>query len=106
MSDSGRTIDQPKSRRWVRWVLGVPLGILHLLSAGGVYSAVRFGPLNEWDDQGYAGVTAMALFAIIFSVIAILITLIPPVRRTMGSWWLAPPVVLGVIAWVRIATLE
>ncbi|MFD9410830.1 hypothetical protein ACFWBN_27935 [Streptomyces sp. NPDC059989] len=105
MTDRSENTGTSKKRRWVRWVLGVPLGLLHLLSAAAVYSALRYGPLNQWDDQGHAGTTAMALFAIIFSVIAILITLIPPVRRTMGLWWLVPPVVLGVIAWVRIATL-
>ncbi|MFI8279045.1 hypothetical protein ACIGBH_29985 [Streptomyces sp. NPDC085929] len=29
------------------------------------------------------------------SVLGLLITLIPSVRRAMGPWWLAPPVLLG-----------
>ncbi|MFE6838416.1 hypothetical protein ACFVFI_26705 [Streptomyces sp. NPDC057705] len=95
----------PEDQRFLRWALGIPLGLLHLLNAFFVYTAVRFGPAAEWDDPGYAGTTAMALFAVIFSVLGILITLVPPVRRTLGPWWFVPPVVLGAIAWIRMVTL-
>ncbi|MGW6980396.1 hypothetical protein ACWGE1_13245 [Streptomyces sp. NPDC054932] len=105
MTHPQQSIDLPGEPGRLRWLLGIPLGLLHLLNAFLVYSAVRFGPAAEWDDQGYAGTTAMALFAILLSVTGILITFVPPVRRALGPWWFAPPVVLGVIAWVRIATL-
>ncbi|MFF4005810.1 hypothetical protein [Streptomyces sp. NPDC001717] len=100
------SIDLPEDQGCLRWVLGVPLGILHAINAFLVYSAVRFGPQAEWDDQGYAGTTAVSLLVICLSIVGILITLIPTFRRTLGLWWFAPPIVMGVIAWVRIATLE
>lgn len=105
MTDGRGNGDPPRDRRWVRWVLGVPLGLVHLLNAALVYLAVSAGPAGEWDTQGYGGTELACLLAIFLSVTGILITLIPPVRRAMGLWWLAPPFVLGVIAWVRIATL-
>ncbi|MFI8503926.1 hypothetical protein ACIGFK_36290 [Streptomyces sp. NPDC085524] len=106
MTHGGEAIGLPRQRRWVRWVLGVPLGLLHTLNAATVYAIVSAGPAGEWDDAGYAGTAAGALLAIVLSVIGVLITLIPPVRRALGLWWLLPPVILGVITWVRIATLE
>ncbi|MBT2476747.1 hypothetical protein [Streptomyces sp. ISL-94] len=104
----GRPVDRDpdERRRWLRWVLGVPLGITHVVNAATVYLILRYPPQADWDDQGYAGTAAMCLISIGLSVIGILITLIPPVRRTLGLWWFAPPLLLGVIAWVRIATLE
>ncbi|MFF4005808.1 hypothetical protein [Streptomyces sp. NPDC001717] len=84
----------------------MPLGLIHSLNAATVYVILRYPPQGAWDDQGYAGTATACLFSISLSVIGLLITLIPPVRRAMGPWWLAPPVILGVIAWVRIATLE
>ncbi|WP_329381010.1 hypothetical protein OG625_16365 [Streptomyces sp. NBC_01351] len=98
--------DSPKNRRWVHWVLGVPLGLIHLLNTAVVYLAVSAGPAGEWDTQGYAGTELACLLVFFLSGASILITLIPPVRRTLGPWWFLPPVVLGVIAWVRIATLD
>ncbi|MFB6614728.1 hypothetical protein ACFCV9_11025 [Streptomyces sp. NPDC056367] len=106
MTDSSKTTGLRGKHPWVRWVAGVTLGLLHSLNAATVYLIVSAGPAGEWDDAGYAGTAAGALFAIVLSVIGVLITLIPPVRRSLGLWWLAPPVILGVIAWVRIATLE
>ncbi|MFE2325759.1 hypothetical protein ACFXD5_17855 [Streptomyces sp. NPDC059385] len=99
-------IDLPEDRGCLRWVLGLPLTVIHLLNAIAVFVALFAGPQGEWDDQGYAGVAAVALVSIALSLLGLLITLIPSVRRAMGPWWLAPPVILGAIAWVRIATLE
>ncbi|MFD8631376.1 hypothetical protein [Streptomyces sp. NPDC059533] len=99
-------IEPPKKGRWLNWVLAVPLGLLHLMNTVCVYAVLRYPPQGEWDHQGYAGTATFCLFSICLSVITVLITLIPPVRRAMGPWWLAPPVILGVISWVRIATLE
>ncbi|MFD8631378.1 MULTISPECIES: hypothetical protein [unclassified Streptomyces] len=106
MTDSIKSIDSYRKRPWVRWAAGIPLGLLHALNAATVYAIVSAGPAGEWDDAGYAGTAAGALLAIVLSVIGVLITLIPPVRRALGLWWLLPPVALGVIAWVRIATLD
>ncbi|MBT2476746.1 hypothetical protein [Streptomyces sp. ISL-94] len=98
-------IDLPEDRGCLRWVLGVPLGFIHLLNAGAVYLAVFFGPQGEWDHQGYEGVDAMCFISMCLSVLSLLITLIPSVRRAMGLWWLAPPIVLGLIAYIRGETL-
>ncbi|MFE9840837.1 hypothetical protein [Streptomyces goshikiensis] len=86
-------------------MLGLPLGLVHLLNAVCVLAAVAAGPQGPWDDQGYAGVSAACFVSLCLSAIGGLITLIPSVRRAMGAWWLAPPLVLGVVAYVRMATL-
>ncbi|MFD9410831.1 hypothetical protein ACFWBN_27940 [Streptomyces sp. NPDC059989] len=97
-------IDLPEIRPWTRWAFGVPLALVHLMNAGVVYLALAYGPAGEWDTQGYAGTELECLLVFFLSGSTILITLVPPVRRTLGLWWLVPPVALGVIAWVRIAT--
>ncbi|MCX5013344.1 hypothetical protein OG765_20460 [Streptomyces sp. NBC_00555] len=106
MTYGRESIDLPEDQGCLRWVLGVPLTLIHLLNAFWVYAAVRYGPQGEWDDRGYTRIATACLIGICLSVIGLLITLIPSVRRAMGLWWLVPPFVLGVIAWVRIATLE
>ncbi|MBW5481234.1 hypothetical protein [Streptomyces bambusae] len=98
------SIDLPEDRGCLRWVLGVPLTLIHLLNAFFVYSAVAFSPQGDWDDQGYAGLGAVCLASVALSVLGVLITLIPSVRRAMGLWWFAPPVVLAVIAIIRVKT--
>ncbi|WP_405790167.1 hypothetical protein OG753_24680 [Streptomyces sp. NBC_00029] len=99
------SIDLPEDRGCLRWVLGVPLGIIHLLNAVAVWAALFAGPRAEWDHQGYEGVSAMCFISVSLSTLGLLITLVPSVRRTMGLWWFAPPIVLGLIAYVRGATL-
>ncbi|OKK21090.1 hypothetical protein AMK16_12055 [Streptomyces sp. CB00455] len=95
-----------RKRRWARWALGVPLALIHAPNALVVYALLRYPPQGSWDHQGYTGSAMLALVSLTLSVIGLLITLVPPVRRTLGTWWLAPPVVLGAIAWIRMATLE
>ncbi|MFE2165067.1 hypothetical protein ACFXB3_08335 [Streptomyces sp. NPDC059447] len=97
-------IDLPEDQGCLRWVLGVPLTLIHLLNAFFVYSALRYGPEGEWDDHGYQGLGAMCFLSMCLSVLGILITLIPSVRRAMGLWWFLPPIVLGVIAYIRVTT--
>lgn len=89
----------------MRWVLGLPLGLVHLLNAGAVALAVFAGPRGAWDDQGYAGVAAMCVVSLLLSALGLPVTLVPSIRRSMGPWWPAPPAVLGAIAWAPIATL-
>ncbi|RSS79555.1 hypothetical protein [Streptomyces sp. WAC06614] len=100
------SIDLPEDRGCLRWVLGVPLTLVHLLNAFCVYSAVAFAPQGEWDDQGYAGITMACICAIALSLLGLAVTAIPSVRRAMGPWWFAPPLVLGAIAFVRAWTLH
>ncbi|MFF4100890.1 hypothetical protein [Streptomyces sp. NPDC001903] len=105
MTYGRESIDLPEDRGCLQWVLGVPLGLIHLLNAIAVFAALYAGPQGEWDDQGYAGVGAMCLIAMSLSVLGLLITVIPAVRRTMGPWWLAPPLILGLTAFIRAETL-
>ncbi|MFD9410832.1 hypothetical protein ACFWBN_27945 [Streptomyces sp. NPDC059989] len=98
-------IDLPEDRGCLRWVLGVPLTLIHLLNAFSVFAAVFVGPEAEWDHHGYENTAMMCLVAMCLSVLGLLITLIPSVRRAMGLWWLAPPLVLGLIAYIRGETL-
>ncbi|MFG2712541.1 hypothetical protein ACGFX2_18595 [Streptomyces goshikiensis] len=86
-------------------MLGVPLGLVHLLNALFVLAAVAVGPQGPWDDRGYTRISAACFMSLCLSVIGVLITLIPSVRRAMGAWWFAPPLVLGVVAYVRMSTL-
>ncbi|MET9469365.1 hypothetical protein ABZY44_32140 [Streptomyces sp. NPDC006544] len=95
------SIDLPEDRGCLRWVLGVPLGLIHLLNLTAVCGALFAGPRGEWDDDGYAGVGAMCFVSVCLSVLGLLVTLLPSVRRAMGAWWFAPPLLLGLIALVR-----
>ncbi|WP_405439167.1 hypothetical protein OG373_17560 [Streptomyces avidinii] len=99
------SIDLPEDQGCLRWVLGVPLGIIHLLNAVAVTGALFAGPQAEWDHQGYEGVAAMCFVSVSLSVLGLLITVVPSVRRTMGLWWFAPPLLLGLTAYIRGATL-
>ncbi|MEU5808162.1 MULTISPECIES: hypothetical protein [unclassified Streptomyces] len=99
-------IDLPEDRGCLQWALGLPLGLVHALDAFLVQAAVRYGPQGVWDDRGYTRISAACFTVVCLSGLALLVTLIPPVRRTLGPWWLAPPALLGAIAWIRMATLE
>ncbi|MFD8885066.1 hypothetical protein ACFV0H_21440 [Streptomyces erythrochromogenes] len=105
MTDGRGATVPPGDRRWVRWTFGLPLALVHALNAVFVYAAVFRGPQAAWDHQGYEGTAAAVFIALCLSLLGVLITLVPPVRRALGPWWFAPPLVLGVIAWVRIETL-
>lgn len=86
----------------LRWVMAVPLGILHVLAAGLCYSAWNIHPSGVWDKDAYGAITLLCFLTIAFSLLALVITAAPPtVRRAMGPWWLAPPLLLGLIAAVR-----
>ncbi|MEU7555201.1 hypothetical protein AB0B01_23150 [Streptomyces sp. NPDC044571] len=105
MTYGRESIDLPEDRGCLQWVLGVPLGILHLLNAGTVFSAVLASPQGDWDDRGHERIDAMCFISLCLSVLGLLITLVPSIRRTMGPWWPALPLALGVIAYTRMATL-
>ncbi|MET8174348.1 hypothetical protein [Streptomyces clavifer] len=86
----------------LRWVMAVPLGILHLLAVGLCYSAWTIRPSGVWDKDVNGAITLLCFLTIAVSIIALVITLAPPtVRRAMGPWWLGPPLLLSVIATLR-----
>ncbi|MFJ6781848.1 hypothetical protein [Streptomyces yangpuensis] len=103
--ESGGEMTFDGDRRWVPWVFGLPLALVHALNAVLVHAAVFHGPQAAWDHQGYEGTAAAVFLALCLSLLGVVITSLPPVRRALGPWWFAPPLVLGVIAWVRIETL-
>ncbi|MFH8625814.1 hypothetical protein ACH4A8_28665 [Streptomyces vietnamensis] len=87
----------------LRWVMAVPLVLLHAIAAWFVYTALTIRPAGSWDDEARAGIELSCVLAIAASGLALLITLLPSIRRAMGPWWLAPPLLLGAIAAARWA---
>ncbi|MCL7381305.1 hypothetical protein [Streptomyces sp. 35G-GA-8] len=103
-------LDRPEATRTtedqgcMRWVLGVPLVIIHLIAAWFCYTALAIQPAGIWDDDARAGIVLSCVLTIGASALALLITVAPSVRRAMGPWWLAPPLILGVVAAIRWAS--
>ncbi|MFI6289544.1 hypothetical protein ACIBCM_33220 [Streptomyces sp. NPDC051018] len=85
----------------LRWVMAVPLALLHAIAAWFVYTALTIRPSGSWDDEAQAGINLSCVLAIATSGFALLITLLPSIRRAMGPWWLVPPILLGAIAAIR-----
>ncbi|WP_329120502.1 hypothetical protein [Streptomyces sp. NBC_01353] len=67
--------------------------------------ALTIRPSGSWDDDARAGIVLSCVLAIAASAVALAITAVPSVRRVMGSWWLAPPLVLGGVAAIRWAAM-
>ncbi|MFJ8646393.1 hypothetical protein ACIRNI_09730 [Streptomyces sp. NPDC093546] len=97
--------DPEQDRRALRWVLGVPLVILHVLMAGLCFAVYRTEPQGVWDDGAYAGIDAVCLVVLFLGSWAALLTLLPSRRRVLGLWWLAPPLALMFLTVVRAATV-
>jgi hypothetical protein len=87
----------------LRWVLGVPLVILYLIAGWFCWTALTIRPSGPWDDDARAGIVLSCVLTIAAASLAMLITLTPSARRALNRWWLAPPVVLGLVAAVRWA---
>ncbi|MER5933845.1 hypothetical protein [Streptomyces sp. NPDC002054] len=94
---------EPGDEGCLRWVLGGPLVLLHLVAAWFLYLALTIRPSGSWDDDAYAAIELSCLITIAASLLALAVTAVPPVRKAMGSWWLAPPLVLGGAAVLRLA---
>ncbi|MFE6701091.1 hypothetical protein [Streptomyces sp. NPDC057718] len=102
MSDRTDIMHASEDDGCLRWVMAVPLGLLNLLAAGLCYSAWTIRPSGVWDRDAHGAITLLCFLTIAVSVITLLITVAPPtVRRAMGPWWLAPPLVLGAVAAAR-----
>ncbi|MFJ8661225.1 hypothetical protein [Streptomyces sp. NPDC093795] len=87
----------------LRWVMAVPLVLLHTIAAWFVYTALTIRPAGSWDDEARGGIVLSCVLAIATSGLALLITFLPSIRRAMGPRWLAPPLLLGAIAATRWA---
>ncbi|MFC8274569.1 hypothetical protein ACFUJR_18985 [Streptomyces sp. NPDC057271] len=90
----------------LRRVMAVPLVLLHAIAAWFVYTALTIRPAGSWDDEAQAGIVLSCVLAIASSGLALLVTLLPSIRRAMGPWWLAPPLLLGAVAAARWAVAE
>jgi ABC-type sulfate transport system permease component len=87
----------------LRWVLAVPLAILNLIAAWFLSMALTIRPSGSWDDDARAGIVLSCVLTLATSGLALAITVVPAVRRVMGPWWAAPPLVLGAAAAIRWA---
>jgi hypothetical protein len=103
MSDRPSVAETVGDDGCLRWVTAVPLVLLHAISAWFVYAALTIRPAGSWDDEARAGIVLSCVLAIAASGVALLIPLLPSIRRAMGPWWLAPPLLLGVVAAARWA---
>jgi hypothetical protein len=96
---------QSEDQGCLRQVLAVPLVILYLLAAGFCYYALAIRPSGTWDKDAYAGIVLSCLLTIVVSAVTLLITVVPSVRRVMGHWWMAPPLLLTAVSAVRWISL-
>ncbi|QIP88379.1 hypothetical protein GLX30_05555 [Streptomyces sp. Tu 2975] len=85
----------------LRWFLGVPLVMLYLVAGWFCWTALTIRPSGPWDDDARAGIVLSCVLTIAAAGLALLITLTPSARRALARWWLAPPLVLGMVAAVR-----
>ncbi|WP_265862468.1 hypothetical protein [Streptomyces sp. SKN60] len=91
----------------LRWVMGVPLVMLHVIAAAFLCVALAVQPGGPWDHDAYTGIAMACLTTVLTNALALAITVLPPtVRRAMGPWWLAPPLVMGAVALVRWALVS
>ncbi|MGV0095008.1 hypothetical protein [Streptomyces californicus] len=83
----------------LRRVMAVPLTLLYAAAALCCHAALITRPSGSWDTDAYGAIALMCFLALAACALGLLLTLAPPtVRRAMGRWWLAPPLVLGAIA--------
>ncbi|MEU7031708.1 hypothetical protein AB0A60_34050 [Streptomyces sp. NPDC046275] len=86
--------------------MAVPLGILHVFAAALLVAAFATQPSGPWDHDAYAAIAVLCVLTVLTNGLALAITVLPPtVRRAMGPWWVAPPLVMGMMAIVRWATV-
>ncbi|MGS2587092.1 hypothetical protein [Streptomyces hebeiensis] len=97
--------DPAEDQGCLRWVVAVPLMILYALAGACCYYALTIRPSGTWDKDAYGAISLACFLTIAISAVALLITAGPPtVRRAMGRWWLAPPLILMAVAAVRWAS--
>ncbi|MGA5871345.1 hypothetical protein [Streptomyces cinereoruber] len=88
--------------RLLRWVIGVPLVLLHLVAAFLCFSALHTRPGHPGDEDAFFAIKAFAVLTIATETLALLITLAPSHRAALNRWWLAPPIALILTAVVRL----
>ncbi|MFZ4297853.1 hypothetical protein ACOZE3_08005 [Streptomyces cinereoruber] len=88
--------------RLLRWVIGVPLVLLHLVAAFLCFSALHTRPGHPGDEDAFFAIKAFAVLTIATETLALLITLAPSHRAALNHWWLAPPIALILTAGLRL----
>jgi hypothetical protein len=91
-------------RGCLRPVLAVPITLLTLVAAFFCWTALTMRPSNPWDDEAYAAIVLSCVLTIGAAGAAIGLWLLPSVRRVLGWGWVAPALLLGVMAGVRWGT--
>lgn len=97
-------IDLPEDQGCLRWVLGVPLGLIYAPAVYFCWLAWAAWP-SARDHPWRADIRALAYSSIALCGIGLLITLTPVFRRTMGKWWYILPSLLAAVAYVRSLTV-
>ncbi|MFF2507995.1 hypothetical protein ACFVTY_32205 [Streptomyces sp. NPDC058067] len=90
-------------RGCLRIVLAAPLTLLTLIAAYFCRLAMTIRPSGSWDDDAYGGIVLSCVVTLAAAGSAVVLWVLPSVRRVMGWGWIAPAVVLGVAAAVRWA---
>ncbi len=86
----------------LRWVIGVPLVLLHLVAGFFCFSAVRTRPGHPGDEDAFFAIDASAVLTLATGALALLITLAPSHRAALNRWWLLPPTALMLVAGARL----
>ncbi|THA48182.1 hypothetical protein E6R62_29565 [Streptomyces sp. A1136] len=94
----------PEDQGCLRWVLGVPLGLVYLAAAYCCRIALLMRPDGPHDDHTRADIEACAVAALCVSLLGLLLSLLPVYRRTLSRWWYLVPLALGLVAYVRALT--
>ncbi|MFF4005807.1 hypothetical protein [Streptomyces sp. NPDC001717] len=97
-------IDLPEDQGCLRWVLGVPLGLLYAPAAYFCYLALVSRP-SPRDHPLRSDMQGLTHVSITLCAIGLLMTLTPVFRRTMGKWWYILPLLLAGVAYVRSLTV-
>lgn len=98
-------IDLPEDRGCLQWVLGVPLALIYLPAVYLCFLMLVAEPGDPNDDRMRDDTAAGAYLVVGISLFGLLLSLLPVYRRTMGRWWYAAPLVLGLIAYIRAKTV-
>ncbi|WP_409473966.1 hypothetical protein [Streptomyces sp. HC307] len=88
-------------RGCLRLVLAVPLALLTLIAGYFCWTALTIRPSGSWDDDAYAGIVLSCVLTIGAAGAAGALWMLPSVRRVIAWWWVAPALLLGVVAGVR-----
>ncbi|MFG2717627.1 hypothetical protein ACGFW5_04845 [Streptomyces sp. NPDC048416] len=91
-------------RGCLRLVLAVPFALLTVIAAFFCRAAVTTHPSGSWDRDAYTGIVLSCVLAIGAAGAAVLLWVLPSVRRVMPVWWVGPVLLIAIIAGARWVT--